>query len=73
MAGTNPAQRPRPKGFVNLPRNWNDDHRVYCARCGRATTMLAVRLNKINGGQYSLCCDDNLVRRPPSNKLRPKR
>lgn len=72
MAGVNPAKKKRPKGFENLPRNWNDDHIVYCARCGTATTMLAVRLNKINDGQYSLCCDDNLVRRRPRNCLEPK-
>lgn len=66
-------QKSRPAGFVNLPRNWNGEHIVYCARCGTAQTMLQVRLNKINDGQYSLCCDDNLVRRRPRNCLEPKR
>lgn len=73
MAGINPAKKKRPKGFENLPRNWNDDHIVFCARCGRAQTMLQVRLNKINGGQYSLCCDDNLVRKRLLSPSPPKR
>ena len=66
-----------PAGFVNLrPREYAAaGSRLYCARCGTATTVNEVRLNKINGGQYSLCCDDNLVAIRPrsSNYFEPKR
>lgn len=63
-----------PKGFVHLKRRKRKDGNiVYCARCGTAQTPMQVRLNKINDGQYSLCCDDNLASKRPINCLEPKR
>ena len=64
----------KPKGFENLT---DDEIRrefvVYCARCNRAHTQSEVRLNRINDGQYSLCCDDNLVSHTVTTPLRSRR
>ena len=68
------ARTPTPKGFVHLkPVQRCDGRIVYCARCGTAQITSQVRLNKINDGQYSLCCNDNLVAKRPRTQLRPKR